>query len=159
MTDEIKKAQVLDKIVELLGSCLNHFGGSEQEYEVPVLKAFDEEQMEELSVVYSPNVPDAHGEWASETTVAKISQDLKKGFSDGTLKLNLFHMDPLEKSDVEVLDVFLLEDEVTVGDKYAPAGTCVMKVKYHNKKLWELRKAGVIGGFSLHGKKKKVIND
>ena len=34
------------------------------------------------------------------------------------------------------------------------AGTWVAKIKYHDKDLWELKKAGVLGGVSIGGRGK-----
>lgn len=123
---------------------------------LPVMKSLEPEQRIETSVVYIPNTLDAHDEWMSKSTVANLRDELYKGFiEDETLFLNLWHDTSLllPKDECEVLDVSLTKSDMYVDDKYIPEGTCVMTIKYHNERLWEMRKEDVIGGFSIHGRR------
>lgn len=153
-----------DNLVKMFSSFLDSIVGEHSPSEDGLLRkdALDKELMQETSVVYLPNTPDAHGEWMSTETVADMCESLRKGFiEDKILDLNLWHSDlKLPRDEVEVIDVDLTKSEMWVGDKFLPEGTCVMTVQYYNPRLWDMRKAGVIGGFSVHGKcKKRVKND
>lgn len=148
--NKLEKSKLLKAFESFLDSVVGDVEGDK------VLRkdALSEELMQETSVVYLPNTKDAHDNWMSTGTVAKVAEDLRKGFlEDKTLELNLWHTDfKIPRDEAEVLDVDLTKSEMWVGDKYIPEGTCVMTVQYYNERLWEMRKAGVIGGFSLHGK-------
>ena len=143
------KNKLLKAFSEFLDSVV---GESKNPSNIKLVKSLSEDLMREVSVVYMPNTPDAHEEWMSVDTVAEMCNKLKKGFLETKeLTLNLFHMQPLEKSAAEVLDVYLLEEEILLDEILIPAGSCVMEVQYYDEKLWGMRKAGIIGGFSVHG--------
>lgn len=123
---------------------------------IEMKKALSEELMQEVSVVYPPNTLDGHGHWMSEETVSDLCQKLRKGFlEDNNLELNLWHDKSLTlpKDEVEVIDVSLTKSEMYVDDIYIPKGTCIMALQYHNERLWEMRKEGVIGGLSVDGRR------
>jgi len=147
--DNKLKDKLLKSFSEFLEAVV---GDSKQRDNIKLIKSLNQEEMREISVVYMPNTEDAHGEWMSESTVAQMCQDLRKGFFEAKeLTLNLFHIEPLEKSRAEAVDIYLLEDEIYLDDILVPAGSCVMEVQYHDPILWEMRKSGTIGGFSVHG--------
>lgn len=155
----MKKSAIVESITTLIGMLVNGaVGDLEDEGDgIPIRKSLEQELMQETSVVYRPNIPDEHGQWMGLETVSDMTDKLRKGFlEDGNLSLNLWHQYPLPKDEVEVLEVELTKSDMYLDDIYVPEGTSIMTVQYHNKRLWEMRKKGVIGGFSVHGKSDKV---
>jgi len=145
--DKVKLVKAFSEFLEV------HFGGTKsEEVKLPMEKSLQNELMQETSVVYMPNTLDSQDEWMSETTVAYMCEELHKGFlEEGTLQLNFVHSIPIPKTDVEVIEVYLTKSEMYLDDVYIPEGTCAMTVQYYNNRMWELRKQGAIGGFSVHG--------
>lgn len=120
--------------------------------EYGILKA-DEIQKEEMvsyEVVYEPDTEDSHGHWASRETLEKACENFNENLKKGIVKSNLFHVQDTE--DFTILDTWIQKElDVLVeetGEKIK-AGTWVAKLKYHNEDLWELKKAGVLGGVSI----------
>lgn|SRR5690625_328990 len=112
----------------------------------------EQEQMISYEVVYEPNTIDAHGNWASEETLEKACEDFNKHLKEGVVKSNLFHLKDTDLFSIE--DTWIhkeLDVRVEGTDQPLKAGTWVAKLKYKDKDLWELRKAGVIGGVSFGG--------
>lgn len=145
------KVKIKDKLVKLFSDFLDNAVGPTKNT-LPLVKKFDNELMQATEVVYEPNKLDAHNEWMSKATVALLCERLKKAFfEDGNACINLFHMKPLEKSEVELLDIYIQDKDIYVGEDLVPEGTCIATVQYHNQELWEMRKAGIIGGFSVQG--------
>lgn len=152
---ESGKAALLTKFESFLDAVIGNC--SPDKYGLPVLIKSNEEERIETSVNYMPDTLDAHGEWMNKSTVSDMRDRLHKGFlEDKNLYLNLWHDTNLllPREECEVLSVELTKSEMFDDDgHYIPEGTCVMTVKYHNKRLWEMRKSGIIGGFSIHGKR------
>lgn len=111
-----------------------------------------DEEMISYEVVYEPDTKDAHGEWMSKTTIEKACENFNKNLEEGNVKSNLFHVQDTELFTVE--DTWIQKEfDVVVAGTEQPikAGTWVAKVQYHDKDLWELKKANVIGGVSIGG--------
>lgn len=108
------------------------------------------EQMISYEVIYEPDTKDAHGEWMSPETLVKAKQSYDIGVAAGIVKENLFHMEETDTFTIlktwiqEELDVVVVETQEVIK-----AGTWVAKVRYNDPKLWELKKAGVVGGLSI----------
>ena len=74
---------------------------------------------------------------------------------EGVVQANLFHMKPTELFTIE--KTWINEEmDVIVKDsgEFLKAGTWVAKLKYHDERLWKLRKEMVIQGVSIGGKGK-----
>lgn len=126
------------------------FGGS----------ASDEASMEELNeemvsyeVVYEPLIKDAHGEWMSEDTIIEACENFNKNLEKGVVSANLFH---LEQTDAFTIESTWVQKEFDVKvaqtGEIIKAGSWIAKIKYNSEDLWNLKKAGVIGGVSIGGK-------
>lgn len=128
------------------------FGGS----------ASDEASMEELNeemvsyeVVYEPLIKDAHGEWMSEDTITEACENFNKNLEKGVVSANLFH---LEQTDAFTIESTWVQKEFDVKvaqtGEVIKAGSWICKIQYHSEDLWNLKKAGIIGGVSIGGKGK-----
>lgn len=108
------------------------------------------EEMVSYEVVYEPDTKDSHGHWMSKETLEKACANFNQNLKEGVVKSNLFHLADTDTFTVE--DTWIqkeLDVRVEGTDEKIKAGTWVAKVKYHDEDLWELKKAGVIGGVSI----------
>lgn len=134
---------------------LNKLSNQNSPSEVNLFKTVNHEEQITLEVVYEPYKPDAHGEWMSPETILKACANFNDNLTKGVVKPNLFHLQDATNQ-IKILKTYIIEEEMNFGDKDAPvnvpAGTWVAEIKYLDKTLWELRKAGVVGGLSIGAK-------
>lgn len=115
-----------------------------------VSKGSEEEQMISYEVIYEPNTPDTHGEWMSKETLVKAQADFTAAQASGAVTENLFHLYDTKLFTIESTWIQPELDVSVVGSgEIIKAGTWVAKVQYHDKGLWDLKKAGVVGGLSV----------
>lgn len=145
LPDILKASEMID----MFSSFIDKFFTKTSNEQTP--EEFDEE-MVSYEVVYEPNVKDAHGEWMSESTIEKACEDFNINLEKGIVQPNLFHMENTESFTIESTWIQKEFDvKVIQTDEVIKAGTWVAKIKYHNEDLWNLKKAGVIGGVSIGG--------
>lgn len=107
------------------------------------------EEMISYEVIYEPDTPDAHGQWMSKETLAKAQEDFAKAQAIGAVTENLFHQQDTDC--FKIVDHWIQKEfDVTVAEtgEVIKAGTWVAKVQY-TPEIWELKKAGIVGGLSL----------
>ena len=146
---EKKKNSVKKSIVEAISAFLEKAFPSEE-----IIKSQEvvDEEMVSYEVVYEPLVKDAHGQWMSLETVEKACEDFNSNLEKGVVQPNLFHLQNTEAFSIESTWIQKEFDvKVVQTDEVIKAGTWVAKIKYHDKELWELKKAGIIGGVSIGG--------
>lgn len=118
-----------------------------------IIKSDKQEEMVSYEVVYESDTLDSHGQWMSRETIEKACDDFNKHLKEGIVKSNLFHVADTETFTVEDTWIHKELDVIVKGtEQPIKAGTWIAKVKYHDKDLWELKKANVIGGVSISGK-------
>lgn len=133
-----------EALVELIEKYFGSSTSEQQPEQIP------QEEMVSYEVVYEPNTVDAHGQWMSEETLADACENFNKNLKDGVVQPNLFHAQNTELFSIEdswiqkELDVVVEE----TGERIK-AGTWVCKLKYHSEDLWQLKKAGIVGGVSI----------
>lgn len=118
----------------------------------------EKEQMVSYEVIYEPDTLDAHNEWASKETLEKACDNFNNNLKNGVVKSNLFHLYDTDGFTIE--DTWIHKEfDVTVVETGQPikAGTWVAKIQFNDPDLWELKKAGVLGGVSIGGK--GIINE
>lgn len=121
-----------------------------KKYGIIQKEAEQQEEMISYEVVYEPNVKDSHGHWMSVETLEKACENFNENLKEGVVKANLFHIQDTEDFTVEDTWIQKELDVVVEGtDQPIKAGTWIAKLKYHNEDLWELKKAGVLGGVSI----------
>lgn|SRR5690554_6106809 len=113
----------------------------------------EKEEMVSYEVVYEPNTLDAHNQWMSEEEIEKACENFNKNLRAGVVKSNLLHVKDTEDFTIESTWIHKEIDVVVDGTgQPIKAGTWIAKLKFHNEDLWELKKAGVLGGVSFGGK-------
>lgn len=112
----------------------------------------EKDHMISYEVVYEPDTKDAHGHWMSPQELEKACSNFNENLEAGVIKSNLFHIQDTDLFSIESTWIHK-ELDVIVAESGEPikAGTWVAKLKYHDDDLWELKKAGVIGGVSFSG--------
>lgn len=145
-----KKHDVKKSFVEELYNLIEKaFGGSEQVNKQELV----DEEMISYEVVYEPFVKDAHGEWMSDKTLEKACANFNKNLEKGVVQPNLFHLQNTEAFTIESSWIQKeLDVKVVQTDELIKAGSWICKIKYNDPNLWELKKAGVVGGVSIGGK-------
>lgn len=113
-------------------------------------KAADGDEMISYEIIYEPDTPDLHGQWMSKQTLVKAQADFSAAQTTGAVTENLFHLYDTDSFTIEStwiqpeLDVTVVESGQVIK-----AGSWVAKVKYNDAGLWDLKKAGVVGGLSV----------
>jgi hypothetical protein len=148
--------ELKDKLLQGFSEFLEKaFGESSKEQPTEVL----DEEMVSYEVVYEPFVKDAHGEWMSDKTIEKAADNFNKNLESGVVKSNLFHLKDTEAFTIEKSWVQKeLDVQVVQTGEIIKAGSWVVKIKYNDETLWNLKKQGVVGGVSI-GAKGKVNPD
>lgn len=147
---QIQKSNAVTKANELLSRGLNKSSAiSGAINSTLVQKSNGGEEMISYEIIYEPDTPDAHGEWMSKETLIKACADFKKAQEVGAVTENLYHM--FDTETWKIIDHWIQpEFDVLVSQtgELIKAGSWVAKVKY-SPEVWELKKAGIIGGLSL----------
>lgn len=108
------------------------------------------EQMVSYEIIYEPNTVDAHGEWCSAEALVKAQANYEAAYRAGLAIENLFHLG--ETDSFTIVKTWIQpEFDVIVKEtgELIKAGSWVAKVQYNDPDLWELKKAGVVGGLSV----------
>lgn len=139
--------QLKDKLLEAFSEFLEKAVGSTvQEQQPEVL----DEEMVSYEVIYEPFTKDAHGEWMSDKTIEKAMENFNKNLEKGIVKPNLFHLKDTEAFSIESTWIQKeLDVQVVQTGEVIKAGTWVAKIKYNDADLWQLKKAGIVGGVSI----------
>jgi hypothetical protein len=108
-----------------------------------VLK-IDEELQLVYGEVYSPGVPDAHGDFMTETTIRKMAHGFLENMRVAKIDTNHDH----ELVDAVVVESFLARE----GDPDFIPGSWVAGVHIKDPEVWASVKKGELNGFSIDGK-------
>lgn len=139
--------ELKNKLLEAFSEFLEKAVGSTTQEQKP--ETLDEE-MVSYEVIYEPFTKDAHGEWMSDVTIQKACDNFNKNLEKGVVQPNLFHLKDTEAFTIESTWVQKeLDVKVIQTDEIIKAGTWVAKIKYNDADLWQLKKAGVVGGVSI----------
>lgn len=124
--------------------------------EVALIKQFDEEKMQAVEVMYVPNSVDAHEHAMTTEEARKMVDSFNLAITKGKLKGNLCHAENTDA--IEPLKAWITECECKIGETHIPEGWPLVKVQFHDKGLWELRKAGKLMGVSIGARGKLIPN-
>lgn len=137
------KNKLLEAFSEFLEKAV---GTTTQEQKQEVL----DEEMVSYEVIYEPFTKDAHGEWMSDKTIEKAMENFNKNLEKGIVQPNLFHLKDTEAFTIESTWIQKeLDVQVVQTGEVIKAGTWVAKIKYNDADLWQLKKAGIVGGVSI----------
>lgn len=161
-----KKEDTVEKsLTETVKGILHDFFGkkefnpdTDQGVEVPIIKQFVDEEMVAIEPLYCPpNVADGHGEGMNEEDIRKMVDSANGAIERGDLSAGLFHAKNTDK--IEILKTWVNECDCVIGGTTVVEGQPIAKVKFHDSKLWEMRKSGDLGGLTIGAKGKRVPND
>jgi hypothetical protein len=161
--EEVIKATGIDmdqKTFEKVMLKMQNFLEQEEKAMVPeleqkhenVVKALDVELQETIEVVYMPDKKDLHGEWMNKEEISKAEENFTANLKAGLVKGNLFHSFNTDKFTIEESWVTKLDGTYGEDETFLPEGTWLAKCKFHDNTLWEMKKAGELGGLSFGGK-------
>lgn len=137
------KNKLLEAFSEFLEKAV---GSTTQEQKSETL----DEEMVSYEVIYEPFTKDAHGEWMSDKTIEKAMENFNKNLEKGIVQPNLFHLKDTEAFTIESTWIQKeLDVKVIQTDEIIKAGTWVAKIRYNDADLWQLKKAGIVGGVSI----------
>jgi hypothetical protein len=108
------------------------------------------EEMISYEIIYEPDVVDAHGQWMSKDTLVKAQAAYKQAQSTGAVTENLYHLQDTDS--FTILDHWIQPEfdvNVATTGEVIKAGSWVAKVKYNTPEIWEMKKAGIVGGLSV----------
>lgn len=126
----------------------NYQEASIQKSTIETSKAAD--QMISYEIIYEPDVKDAHGEWMSKETLVKGHANFEAAKASGATVDNLFHL--YDTDSFTIVSTWIqpeIDVKVIGTEEIIKAGTWVAKVQYNDVGLWELKKAGIVGGLSI----------
>lgn len=133
-----------------LKSLLKEYGLFSEEGGKDVVDNLPEEEMISFEVVYEPLVKDAHGQWMSQDTLIDACENFNTHLEKGIVKSNLFHLQDTEAFTIE--DTWIQKELDVIVEQTGErikAGTWIAKLKYNDPSLWQLKKAGIVGGVSI----------
>ena len=90
-------------------------------------------------------------------TIHKMVDSANEAITKGTLSGGLFHKE--NSKDIEIVKAWVNECPCVIGETEVPEGQPIVKVKFHNTELWEMRKDGRLKGLSIGGKGKREPNE
>lgn len=123
---------------------------------VPVIKQFEDEQMESIEVLYcAPLEADAHNEGMTEDEIRKMVDNFNTNITK--IKGNFGHAVNTDK--FSPLKAWVNECECLIGDQVVPEGMPLVKLKYHDPELWQQRKDGLFKGISIGARGIKVDSE
>jgi hypothetical protein len=128
-----------------------------EEKDLVSIQKFVEEEMTAVEIMYSyPGETDGHGEGMSKETIMKMVESANKALDEGRLSSGLFHKE--NRDDIEILKIWVNEVDCEIGGTFVPEGSALVKTKFHNPELWQMRKSGELGGLSIGARGNKVEN-
>ena len=139
--------ELKNKLLEAFSEFLEKAVGQVSKETLPELV---DEEMVSYEVIYEPFTKDAHGEWMSDKTIEKAMENFNKNLQAGVVQPNLFHLKDTEAFTIESTWIQKeLDVQVVQTGEVIKAGTWVAKIKYNDADLWQLKKAGIVGGVSI----------
>lgn len=134
-----------DEFVKSLTNLITkHFGKPRQPLQE--IEKFYEEEMVAIEPLYCrPDEADLHNEGMSETEIRKMVANINENLDN--ISGNIAHVYNTEGFYFE--KAWVNECECKIGDEVVLEGQPIIKVKFTDENLWELRKAGKLQGLSI----------
>lgn len=115
------------------------------------LAKVDEEKRLVGGVVYEPEVPDAHGDWASADTIEKMAHGFMMNYALQYGAIGIEHVADVSAWHIAVVESYLAPVDFTLGTDTVTKGSWVLIAKIQDDGLWEAVKAGTFTGWSFEG--------
>lgn len=120
------------------------------EREVPITKV-DEERRLVFSVVYEPDIADAHEDAMTIEQIERAAHGFMLRYARFLGDPGVEHADRLNREQVTVVESYIAQTDFTLGAQRVRRGSWVMGMKIHDDTVWADVKAGRYRGYSLQG--------
>ncbi len=117
---------------------------------VPIVK-IDHERRLIASVVYEPDVEDAHGDAMTRDEIEKSCHGFGIRYAQGYGELGTNHQDEASRAAIVPVESFLAPADYYLGKQFVTEGSWVMWSKVIDEELWKEVKAGTYTGYSFEG--------
>lgn len=113
---------------------------------LPIHKQFEEEKMEVIEIMYCPpEYDDLHGERMSEIEIRKMVENFNLNIDK--IKGNLGHVKNTDK--FKPIKAWVNEVDCYIGETFVSEGTPLVKNKFYDAELYQMRKDGILQGVSI----------
>lgn len=106
----------------------------------------DEVKKQVTSVVYAPDVVDAHGDSMDAKEIEKMAHD----FAKNGLGVDVSH--DFKKADAHVVESWIAKEDGMLGTQVVTKGSWLATVEIADNELWDMVVKGEINAFSMGGK-------
>ncbi len=124
---------------------------------VPIVK-IDLERRLVASVVYEPEVADAHGDGMSLSEIEKSCHGFGIRYGQGRGEMGTDHAEKASRLAIVPVETFLAPVDFDLGDQHVKKGSWVMWSKVLDDRLWKDVKDGVYTGYSFEGWGTRVLD-
>lgn len=124
---------------------------------VPIVK-IDLDRRLIASVVYEPDVADAHGDGMSIEEIEKSCHGFGIRYGQGRGEMGTEHAEKASRLAIVPVETFLAPVDFELGDQHVRKGSWVMWSKVLDDRLWKDVKAGVYTGYSFEGWGTRVLD-
>ena len=112
------------------------------------MEEINKEKMEAVEILYCPpDVVDAHGDYMTREDIEYMVKNFNDNIRD--IPINISHAVNLPPSIVYPVKAWVNETDCYIGDTFIPEGTPLVKIKFEDPELWEMRKNGTLMGVSI----------
>lgn len=133
-----------------------NFGGTKKETPLQTIKKFNDEEMVAIEPLYAlPMEADSHEEGMTLDEIRKMVENINHNIE--TITGNIGHV--VDTNGFYFEKAWVNECECMIGDEIVPEGQPIIKVKFEDKELWEMRKSGQLQGLSIGAVGKRVENE
>lgn len=117
---------------------------------VPILKV-DEEKRIVASVVYEPDVEDAHGDSMTAEEIEKAAHGFMIRYAQGAGELGTDHRRKASRASVVPIESFVAPVDLELGAQSVRKGSWVLAAKVFDDEIWKGIKTGKYTGWSFEG--------
>lgn len=123
-----------------------------------VIKALDDEAMISYDPLYvNSGESDSHGDGITDEELDKLIENINLKIKEGTLKSKIHHVADTDsfsflKASRMPMDAFIENPNFEDGKIKIEEGQPILKTQFHNKAMWEKKKAGKLKNPSIGGK-------
>ncbi len=125
---------------------------------VPIAKV-DEVRHLIASVVYEPEVVDAHGDGMTAEEIERSCHGFGIRYAQGHGELGTDHLERQDRASIVPVESYLAPVDFQLGDQLVKAGSWVMVSKVFDPKLWDGILDGTYTGYSFEGWGSRVLEN
>lgn len=125
---------------------------------VPIVKVDDVKHLI-ASVVYEPEVVDAHGDGMTAEEIERSCHGFGIRYAQGHGELGTDHLERQDRASIVPVESYLAPVDFQLGDQLVKAGSWVMVSKVFDPKLWDGILDGTYTGYSFEGWGSRVLEN